>query len=48
MVRGRKPLPVMVAYLLPLDESRDWRYTPTLVMASSVTAYAAASPIWLG
>jgi hypothetical protein len=31
-------LPVIVAYFEPRLDRRDWKYTPTVVMRSSVTA----------
>src|SRR6478752_3085136 len=46
--RGRNPFPVIVAYFEPREDRRDWKYTPTVVMASRITAYAEASPTWLG
>jgi len=36
ILRGRKPLPVMVAYLLPRPESRDTKYTPIEVITRSI------------
>ena len=48
ILRGLKPLPVMVAYLLPRLDKRETKYTPTVVITSKVIPYAEASPIWLG
>ena len=39
---------VTVAYRDPREDSRDVKYTPTLVMPSSATPYADARPTWLG
>src|SRR2546427_12355446 len=48
ILRGLKPLPVMVAYLLPRLDRRDTKYTPMVVITSKVIPYAEARPIWLG
>jgi hypothetical protein len=46
--RGRNPFPVIVEYFEPLDDSREMKKMPTLVITSKVTAYDDASPTWLG
>ncbi len=46
--RGRKPLPVIVAYFDPLLESLETKYTPAVVTTRSATPYADARPTWLG
>jgi len=48
ILRGLKPLPVMVAYLLPRLDRRETKYTPMVVITSKVMPYAEARPIWLG